>query len=69
MKLKVILLVGSLLTLAAACNTVQQNPMNKQIVTKPTLEVQTRTDGGICLDKENASKLGAYIQQLEEANK
>lgn len=34
---------------------------------KPTLTIIKRDDGGICLDKENASKLGTYILELENA--
>ena len=33
--------------------------------TKPTLQIIPRNDGGICLDRENAAKLGAYIIELE----
>lgn len=35
--------------------------------TKPTLQIIKRDDGGLCLDRENASKLGAYILELENA--
>ena len=33
--------------------------------TKPTLNVIERDDGGICLDREDAAKLGHYILELE----
>lgn len=32
---------------------------------KPTLLIKKLEDGGICLDKENATKLGKYIIDLE----
>ena len=34
--------------------------------TKPTLNVIERDDGGICLNGEDAAKLGHYILDLEE---
>jgi len=33
--------------------------------TKPMLDVTVTDDGGFCLDRENAAKLGAYILELE----
>lgn len=33
--------------------------------TKPTLEVISRPDGGICLDRRNTEKLMRYILELE----
>jgi hypothetical protein len=32
---------------------------------KPTLTIEPRGDGGICLDRVNAILLGEYIQALE----
>jgi len=34
--------------------------------TKPTIEYTPTGDGGFCLDRINASKLGTYIMQLED---
>ena len=58
MNWKLILLLGLSLTLMG-CVTQPTKP------TKPTLEVKAQPDGGFCLDRENASKLGAYILELE----
>lgn len=37
--------------------------------TKPTLKVETTTSGGICLSKEDSTKLGIYILELERGYK
>jgi hypothetical protein len=42
------------------CQTQQIKP------TKPTLQVIPQADGGICLNRENTAKLGAYILELEK---
>lgn len=36
---------------------------------KPKIDVMVLPDGGMCLDRENAEKLGAYIINLERAAK
>ena len=46
-----------------ACQTHQVKPKP----TKPTLIIQPN-NGGICLDKVNAVKLGTYILELENYN-
>jgi hypothetical protein len=56
MNWKLILLLGLSLILMGCVTT---RP------TKPTLEVKAQPDGGICLDRANAAKLGAYILELE----
>jgi hypothetical protein len=43
----------------AACQTQIVRP------TKPALQVIPQSDGGICLNRDNAAKLGAYILELE----
>jgi hypothetical protein len=53
------LLIGILLILTA-CQTQQTLQP-----TKPHLTIQKQADGGICLDKDNAAKLGVYILELE----
>lgn len=58
--LKKILLTGLLLILVTGCHQTQIKP------TKPTLQVQSQTDGGICLDRQNTLKLGNYILELEK---
>jgi hypothetical protein len=50
-----------LMVILTAC---QQIPIQKK-PTKPTLQIQKQVDGGICLDRGNAEKLGAYIIELE----
>jgi len=42
----------------------QQIPI-KTKPTKPTLQINAQSDGGICLDRYNAIKLGEYILELE----
>ena len=49
-----------LLVILTAC---QQMPQKKP--TKPTIQIQKQVDGGICLDRDNAAKLGEYIMDLE----
>lgn len=58
MNWKLTLLVGSLIILAG-CVHQPTKP------TKPTLVINAQPDGGFCVDKENAAKLGTYILQLE----
>lgn len=58
--LRAILLIGFTITLMA-CQTPRPKP------TKPTLIIQPN-NGGICLDKENAVKLGTYILELENSH-
>ena len=55
MNWKLPLLLGGVLALAAC----------ESLPTKPTLNVIERDDGGICLDREDAAKLGHYILELE----
>lgn len=55
------ILPTGLLVILTACQT---TPPTK-LPTKPTLTIQKQTDGGICLDKTNAAKLGEYILELE----
>lgn len=50
----------AILIMLTAC---QQIPQKKP--TKPTLQIQKQIDGGICLDRDNAAKLGEYIIDLE----
>jgi hypothetical protein len=57
--LKKTLLIGSLTILISACQSQQIKP------TKPALQINPQNDGGICLTRENAAKLGAYILELE----
>ena len=33
--------------------------------TKPTIEMEKQSDGGMCLDKENTRRLSDYIFRLE----
>ena len=33
--------------------------------TKPTIEMEKQSDGGVCLDKENTRRLSDYIFRLE----
>ena len=34
--------------------------------TKPVLQIEVRSDGGMCLDRINSERLGTYILQLED---
>jgi hypothetical protein len=52
-------LVIGLLVILTACQQIPIKP------TKPTLQIQKQIDGGICLSKDNAAKLGEYILELE----
>lgn len=61
MRLRTILLIGLSITLMGCLNPIKIKP------TKPTLQIIKRDDGGLCLDREDASKLGAYILELENA--
>jgi hypothetical protein len=42
------------------------NPVLVKRPTKPTLQVQTQNDGGICLSKDDTKLLGIYILELEK---
>lgn len=55
---KLTLLVGMLIILAG-CQTMPTKPP------KPMMVIIERSDGGICLDRADAVKLGRYIQDLE----
>ena len=33
--------------------------------TKPTIEMEKQSDGGVCLDRENTGRLADYIFRLE----
>ena len=57
-----ILLVGLLSIFLVACLS---NPIRRAVPTKPTLEITILEDGGMCLDKDGAEKLGVYILELE----
>lgn len=59
MSLKKILLLGFLSISMAACQHQKTPP------TKPTLQIKPQTDGGICLNRDDAIKLGEYILELE----
>lgn len=66
MKLAVILLVGSSLTLAGC-----QAPMRemRQQPVKPTLTSVNEVDKQMCMSLLDASKLGLYIIELERGYK
>lgn len=54
------LLIGFLMALVVAgCSHQKIKP------TRPTLKIEPYSNGGMCLDKENARKLGVYIWELE----
>jgi len=61
MHLNKTLLIGLTLILVTGC--VQTTPVKP---TKPTLQIQKQSDGGICLDRANAKALGEYILSLEQ---
>lgn len=61
---KHILAIGLVITLMA-CQAVSP----KILPTKPTLNVETSSTGGICLSKEDSTKLGVYILELERGYK
>ena len=54
------LLIGSLSIFLVACLAIQ--PLKP---TKPTLQIEHRDNGGMCLSKEDTRKLGVYILELE----
>lgn len=58
------ILVAGLLATSAGCNSLPVAE-KQPAPTKPTLTVEVRSDGGMCLDRENAEKLGVYILELE----
>jgi hypothetical protein len=49
-----------MLTAACATRTLPTKPP------KPKITIEARPDGGICLDRENTIRLGAYILKLEQ---
>lgn len=53
------LVIGLAITSMVACQTQIVKP------TKPHLQVIPQNDGGICLNRDNAEKLGKYILDLE----
>lgn len=55
------ILASSLLVTLAGCQTSQSITMP----TKPTLDVQVQTDGGMCLSAESTASLATYIVELE----
>ena len=70
MNLKRILTIGLVITSLTGCfQGLHSQVSTKPPVPKPVLVVMPNPEGGICLDKENAIKLGGYILQLEESNK
>lgn len=60
MRLKIIL-ASSLLVTLAGCQT----PQSITMPTKPILDVQVQTDGGMCLSAESTASLATYIVELE----
>jgi hypothetical protein len=59
-----LILLGGLLIISPGCLTTRCPEMPTK-PTKPTIQVQPLPDGGISLDRENATKLGSYILDLE----
>lgn len=57
-------LLALCLTTLAACQT--SMPM---MPTKPVLDVQVQTDGGMCLDAQSTERLAIYILELERGYK
>jgi len=55
------ILASSLLVILAGCQT----PQSITMPTKPILDVQVQTDGGICLNAESTASLATYIVELE----
>ena len=49
-----------MMTLLVGCRTI--SPPRP---TKPTIEMEKQSDGGMCLDKENTRRLSDYIFRLE----
>jgi hypothetical protein len=60
MRFRIILLGGMLAIFLTACTS---RAMVKP--PRPTLEIIPRSDGGICLDRENSVLMGRYILELE----
>ena len=58
------LLAGLAITFLTAC---LGNPVRPIAPTKPSLDVIQMEDGSMCMDAENAEKLGIYILELERA--
>lgn len=57
-----ILLIGiSIISMAGCQTTPRQLPP-----IKPQLSVSASSDGGICMDRESAIRLGEYILSLEQ---
>ena len=63
-KLQKILLAGLISISVMAC---LGNPVRPIAPTKPSLDVIQMEDGSMCMDAENAEKLGIYILELERA--
>jgi len=55
------ILASSLLVTLAGCQTSQSITMP----TKPILDVQVQTDGGMCLSAKSTASLATYIVELE----
>lgn len=63
--LRTILLIG-LMGISTACSTIPQCPAMPQQPVKPMLKSLKRSeDGGIILNKSDASALATYIIELE----
>lgn len=62
MLLRKILLAG-LATILSACASLG----NGTLPTKPVLTIERLPNGGLCMDRDNAGKLGLYILELEAA--
>lgn len=54
-------LLGLCLSTLVACQT----PQSITMPTKPILDVQVQTDGGMCLNAEDTARLATYIIELE----
>ena len=66
-RLRIPLLAGSLVILAGCgLNPVVELPKQP---TKPRLDVLELPDGGICLNRDNAERLGRYVIDLERTAK
>lgn len=63
MNLRAILLSGLIGISLVGCCTQMIKP------SKPTLQINKLPDGGISLDKQNATELGKYILELERGYK
>lgn len=62
--LQKILLAGLISISVMACLS---TPKRLIAPTKPSLDVIQMEDGSMCMDAENAEKLGIYILELERA--